>query len=161
MHSLLVAIATTPTASRQSGLFFEPVDGHWARHFAEALPGWPASSLEVVAYRLGQQVYTAEDIEVEALIKDDRPYAGLLIGGVSLLNNHQHDRWRLAESLHVDVGIVGPASGAGKLQREFHEWIATDDPKGRDNQLPESVTSHGSNCRSSLQRQGFGRYNST
>jgi len=31
------------------------------------------------------------DIEVEALLEDDRPYAGLLYGGVSLLDNEQHD----------------------------------------------------------------------
>lgn len=118
---------------------FEPVEGHWTRRFAEALPGWSADSLVGVAYRFGQQMYTPEDIEVEALIEDDRPYAGLLVGGVSLLNNHQHDRWRLAESLHIDIGIVGPASGAGALQRGYHEWIALDDPKGWDNQLENEL----------------------
>jgi len=118
---------------------FEPVDGHWARRFAEALPGWSASSLKGVAYRFGQQMYTPEDIEAEALIEDDRPYAGLLFGGVSLLNNTQHGGWRMAESLHIDVGIVGPASRAGKLQRDFHEWITADDPNGWDNQLENEL----------------------
>lgn len=118
---------------------FEPVDGHWARRFAEALPGWSASSLKGVAYRFGQQIYTPEDSEAEALIEDDRPYAGLLFGGVSLLNNTQHGGWRMAESLHIDVGIVGPASRAGKLQRDFHEWITADDPNGWDNQLENEL----------------------
>lgn len=114
---------------------FEPADGHWTRRFAEALPGWSAGRLVGVAYRFGQQMYTPEDIKVETLIKDDRPYAGLLFGGVSLLNHRQHDGWRLAESLHLDVGIVGPASGAGAIQRNFHEWIAIDEPNGWHNQL--------------------------
>lgn len=114
---------------------FEPAEGHWSRGFAEMLPGWSASSLVGVAYRFGQQMYTPEDIEIERLIKDDRPYAGLLFGGVSLLNESQYDDWRLAESLQVDVGIVGPASGAEVIQRNFHELIAAEKPEGWDNQL--------------------------
>ena len=114
---------------------FEPADGHWSRRFAEVLPGWSASSLVGVAYRLGQQMYTPEDIETETLIKDDRPYAGLLLGGISLLNESQHDGWRLAESLQFDVGIVGPASGAEVIQRNFHELIASEKPEGWKHQL--------------------------
>ncbi|PCC99461.1 lipid A deacylase LpxR family protein [Halopseudomonas pelagia] len=114
---------------------FEPPEEHWTRSLAERLPGWSGSSLVGVTYRFGQQMYTPSDIEAEALIKDDRPYAGLVYGGVSLLNNIQHDDWRLAESLHLDVGIVGPASGAEALQKGAHRWIGSDEPRGWDNQL--------------------------
>ena len=114
---------------------FEPADQHWTRRLADIIPGWSGSSLAGATYRLGQQMYTPEDIEVEALIKDDRPYAGLLFGGVSLLSEREHGGLRLADSLHIDVGIVGPASGAEVGQRNFHELIAADKPRGWDNQL--------------------------
>lgn len=103
---------------------FEPADGHWSRRFADVLPGWSASSLAGVAYRFGQQMYTPEDIETETLIKDDRPYAGLLSCGISLLSRGRHDDWRLTGSLQVDVGIVRPVSGAKVVQRNFHGLIA-------------------------------------
>lgn len=114
---------------------FDPPEEHWTRSLAERLPGWSGSSLVGVTYRFGQQMYTPSNIEAEALIKDDRPYAGLVYGGVSLLNNMQHDGWRLAESLHLDVGIVGPASGAEALQKGAHGWIGSAEPRGWDNQL--------------------------
>jgi len=114
---------------------FEPADGHWTRRFAEVLPGWSAGSLDGVAYRFGQQMYTPNEIGVEKLIEDDRPYAGLLYGGVSLFENIQHDGWRQADSLHLDVGVVGPASGADEFQRGFHDLIASEKPEGWDNQL--------------------------
>lgn len=114
---------------------FQPPDGHWSRGFADVLPGWSASSLDGVAYRFGQQMYTPRDIEMETLIKDDRPYAGLLLGGVSLVKGSQHDGWRRRDSLRVDVGIVGPASGAEAVQRNFHKLIAADKPRGWDHQL--------------------------
>lgn len=114
---------------------FAPAEEHWTRRFAGAVPGWSADSLVGVTYRFGQQMYTPEDIGTATLIEDDRPYAGLLFGGVSLLNHNQHDGWRLAEGLHLDIGVVGPASGAGAIQENFHEWIAADEAKGWDNQL--------------------------
>ncbi len=114
---------------------FEPADDHWTRRLGELIPGWSTNNLVGVTYRFGQQMYTPEDIETEALVEDDRPYAGLLFGGVSLFNHSQHEGWRLAESLHLDAGIVGPASGAGALQKNYHEWIGADDPKGWHNQL--------------------------
>ena len=133
---------------------FEPADGHWTRRFAKAVPGWSANSLGV-AYRFGQQMYTPEDIQQEALIEDDRPYAGLLFAGVSLLNHSPREGWRLAESMHFDVGIVGPASGAGALQRDFHEWIATDDPSGWDNQLENEPIANIAYKRAWVRQQRF------
>ncbi|VVS97362.1 conserved exported hypothetical protein [Marinobacter salarius] len=114
---------------------FEPADQHWTRRLADFIPGWSASGLAGVTYRFGQQIYTPEDIEVEALIEDDRPYAGLLFGGISLLNERKLGGLRLAESLYIDVGMVGPASGAEMVQRNTHELIASAKPRGWDNQV--------------------------
>lgn len=114
---------------------FEPSTDHWSRYFADAIPGWSADELDGVAYRFGQQMYTPDDIGVEQLIENDRPYAGLLFGGVSLFEDIPHDGWRQASSLHLDAGIVGPASGAKRTQRGYHKLIGSEEPKGWHHQL--------------------------
>ncbi|GAB2794906.1 lipid A deacylase LpxR family protein [Halomonas shantousis] len=114
---------------------FEPSGDHWTRRMASLLPGWSASGLDSVAYRFGQQIYTPNDISTPRLIEDDRPYAGLLLGGVSLFDDVQHAGWRQASSVHLDVGVVGPASGGEKVQRNFHHLIGSEKPRGWDNQL--------------------------
>lgn len=114
---------------------FEPPAEHWTRRLADALPGWSASDLDGVAYRFGQQIYTPNDIGSERLIENDRPYAGLLFGGLSLFDDERLDGWRQTSSLHLDIGMVGPASGAEEIQRGFHELIASEKPQGWDNQL--------------------------
>ncbi|MCG6539088.1 lipid A deacylase LpxR family protein [Pseudomonas sp. KSR10] len=114
---------------------FEPDADHWSRQFADVLPGWRAAEVDSVAYRLGHQIYTPNDIERTELIEDDRPYAGLLFAGMSIFSGHQYEGWRSASGLHLDVGIVGPAAGGKKIQRRVHEVTDSDEPKGWDNQL--------------------------
>lgn len=114
---------------------FEPATDHWSRRLADMLPGWSSSSLDGVAYRFGQQIYTPNDIGAERLIEGDRPYAGLLFAGISLFDDVRLNGWRQATSLHFDIGVVGPASGAEGVQRSFHELIASEEPEGWDNQL--------------------------
>jgi hypothetical protein len=114
---------------------FIPSDQHWVRGLAEAIPGWSAAGLDGAAYRFTHQIYTPNDIEVVRLVEDDRPYAGVLMGGISFFDDERHTGWRQARSLTLDAGVVGPASGAEFLQREFHRWIGSDKPRGWDHQL--------------------------
>lgn len=114
---------------------FAPDEAHWLRDVAAALPGWDRDGVDGGAYRLTHQIYTPEDIRVSGLVEDDRPYAGLLMGGISLFDNVPHAGWREARSLNLDVGMVGPASGAEFVQREFHAVIAADKPRGWAHQL--------------------------
>ncbi|SFI22806.1 lipid A-modifier LpxR family protein [Modicisalibacter xianhensis] len=58
-----------------------PDEHHWVRQLAAYLPGWSAQGLDAVGYHLAHQIYTPNDIQADALIEDDRPYAGLLLGG--------------------------------------------------------------------------------
>ncbi|TDO06929.1 MULTISPECIES: lipid A deacylase LpxR family protein [Halomonas] len=114
---------------------FEPGNNHWLRRLAERLPGWRGSHVESGAYRLTHQIYTPNDISTPSLIEDDRPYAGLLLAGVSLFDQISHRGWREVRGLNMDVGIVGPASGAEWIQREFHELVSSTEPRGWDHQL--------------------------
>lgn len=114
---------------------FEPDDAHWLRDVAEALPDWGYGGVDGGAYRMTHQIYTPEDIRLPRLVEDDRPYAGVLLGGISLFDDIPHHGWREARSLNLDIGMVGPASGAEFVQREFHEVIGGSEPRGWDHQL--------------------------
>lgn len=114
---------------------FKPDADHWSRRFAEAMPGWEADEVDNMAYRLGHQLYTPDNIRRAELIEDDRPYAALLFAGMSIFSDDRHDGWRDTSGLHLDIGIVGPAAGGEKIQRRVHEITDSDEPRGWDNQL--------------------------
>ncbi len=113
----------------------EPDAGHWSRRLAGLMPGWDQHSLDSVALRFGHQIYTPEQLETAQLIEDDRPYAGLMYAGLSLFADTQHEGWRGTQSLHLDLGIVGPAAGGKRIQRAIHHVTDSDEPKGWDHQL--------------------------
>lgn len=112
-----------------------PEDDHWSRRLADSLPGWTAQGLDAYSYHVTHQIYTANDIHRSSLIENDRPYAGLLLGGVSLLDGEQHQGWREAAVLNLQAGIVGPAAGAEKLQETTHKILDSQQPQGWDHQL--------------------------
>lgn len=84
-------------------------------------------------YGIGQIMMTPSNINLTTPIRNDRPYAGWLYA--SALFSRASDN-SLA-TLGIQMGIVGPDSYAGDIQRGVHH-IASDaiDPKGWDNQLP-------------------------
>ena len=114
---------------------FEPESQHWSRRFTNAMPGWSDSDVSNVSYRGGHQIYTPFDINYQRLIINDRPYAGLFFLGGSIFANEQLDGWRKARGLHLDVGMVGPAAGAEKIQRAVHKVTDSDEPRGWEHQL--------------------------
>lgn len=114
---------------------FVPSADHWTRHMAEMLMGIPGEELDLAAWRFSQQMYTPIDISRSDVVGDDRPYAGLLYGGVSLFDNQQHERWRQFTGMHVDLGWVGPASLAEPTQKVIHDVTDSEKPEGWNHQL--------------------------
>lgn len=102
-----------------------------ARWLRDTLPFIPDDSEIRVMGALGQNIFTPEDITIEALIPDDRPYAGWLYGdiGMSLVHKDHQDQ------LVLSLGVVGPASLAEETQIWWHGVINSDRPQGWDNQL--------------------------
>ncbi len=104
----------------------------WSFPFFEKLPFvGKSSSSHAVSLSLGQDIYTPEDTESEAVVKDDRPYAGYtyLAAGFHSRKDRRKDSWELR------LGVVGPASLAEETQNVVHDLIGDDRAKGWDNQL--------------------------
>lgn len=89
------------------------------------------SGQQRIAFDLAQQIYTP--IGTTAIIPDphDRPYAGVLLGNFSLMNDSDDTR----SVLTLSLGVVGPASGAEQLQNGFHGLIGQSGTKGWGSQI--------------------------
>lgn len=114
---------------------FAPADDHWTQRIAGTLPDSLIGHADRVAYRLTHQIYTPEELRESALIEHDRPYVGLMFGGISFYEDVARGNWRQATDLHLDVGMIGPSSQADRIQREAHRFTESDRPDGWDNQL--------------------------
>lgn len=114
---------------------FIPEADHWTRRLADELPGWSAQGLDASAYHLAHHIYTPNDIGQASVVGGDRPYAGLLLGSFSLFGDTDYPGWREASVLKMQVGFVGPATGAEPLQEATHKVTGSEDPEGWDNQL--------------------------
>lgn len=87
----------------------------------------------IFGWSIGQNLYTPEDIDVAALIQDDRPYAGVLYGSVfasfvDVLGTRK-------QTIELQFGFVGPEAGGEFVQRELHELIEDEPPLGWNNEL--------------------------
>ena len=85
---------------------------------------------------LTHEVYTPEDIESFELIEDDRPYAGWLYLTLGKINQEK-DQLKITT---IDLGIVGPSSGAKDLQENFHSAIESSNPNGWQHQLQDELS---------------------
>ena len=113
-------------------------DSAWNRPFdalADLLPVFPATAAERsrrYALSFGQSIFTPEVISANPPDPLDRPYAGWLYAGASLLQDT--DR-RTLDHLELQLGVVGPAALGKQVQRRWHELITTTEPEGWDSQL--------------------------
>lgn len=125
------------TPSGDSGSGDSGSGDSWTRRFASALPDALIGQADRASYRLASLIYTPNDIERRTLVEDDRPYAGLLYAGLSLYEDISADTWTQTTGMHLDVGVVGPASQAENIQREVHRITDSDRPQGWDHQLKD------------------------
>ncbi|PSW20273.1 DUF2219 domain-containing protein [Photobacterium sanctipauli] len=86
-------------------------------------------------FRIGQQMWTPEDIESTEPIADERPYAGLLFfeSGIYQYSPSVVDKYRLM------VGTVGPSAMTEKTQKFIHSIIGSDKPMGWDYQIKDQA----------------------
>jgi hypothetical protein len=80
-----------------------------------------------------QEIYTPKDIADTILNAIDRPYAGTLYIRSSLTSVNPKKRLKISSSL--DLGFLGPLSGAQLAQELIHEWTGSKPPQGWDFQI--------------------------
>ncbi len=99
------------------------------------LGGGDKSQIELVKRRaslsLVQGIFTPDNLTETNLIPDDRPYAGLLYAALGLVKLGP----AYQDSAGLALGVVGPLSLAGTIQRWLHKTYGWTYPAGWENQL--------------------------
>jgi len=104
------------------------------KKIGEWLPDIVVPHTNRIGFALGQSIFTPEDIAATELQENDRPYAGWLYGGVSLISKWEKDR-DYFDNLEINVGVVGPAAQGEDTQTFVHRLKDVQLPNGWDNQL--------------------------
>lgn len=88
-------------------------------------------------YAFGQNMYTPADITIAPPQPYDRPWAGMsYVSRIARISYRDGSlKMKRQDQIEMSVGIVGPASLAGKTQVWWHDLWGFDEPKGWDNQL--------------------------
>jgi len=84
-----------------------------------------------LAVNISQQIYTPADTTSAVPPLSDRPYAGVLLATVSVVQDAADSR----SSLGLSVGMVGPAALGEDTQNGFHDLIGQAELKGWGSQL--------------------------
>ena len=96
------------------------------------------TGLEVVDdlfhYKLGQNMYTPNDLRLKHHVKGDRPYAGMLYGGVGYeFFKDPQSYW--SHYGELDFGVIGPGAMCKDTQTAIHKILGCRKPQGWDDQL--------------------------
>lgn len=93
-------------------------------------------------YKLGQNMYAPSDLRREDHIVGDRPYAGIIYGGVGYEFFRDHNLYWTHYG-ELDFGMIGPAAFCGHTQKFIHKILNCRDPKGWHNQLHNEFVVNG------------------
>jgi hypothetical protein len=95
------------------------------------MPFFSPDSRRRYGLSVGQSIFTPEDRDSRELVRDDRPYAGWLYGGLALVA----DTGKELDTFELNLGVVGPSAKGEQVQNSIHEWIGSRETRGWDNQL--------------------------
>ncbi len=76
-----------------------------------------------IYFNISQLMYTPVDDKTSTIIRDDRPYAGLLSLGIGIneRNRDQIKNIQILNTKELTLGIIGPASYARQTQNFVHD----------------------------------------
>lgn len=118
-----------------------PGDEGWIERQALSLPFGDPEGVGRVGWSLGQSLFTPQNKKAYNPLPRDRPYAGWLYVGLSLLKTPRPQpgagsRIDEMDSLELDLGVVGRAALGQLVQNSFHSWLfANEQVNGWRNQL--------------------------
>jgi hypothetical protein len=101
----------------------------WMDPVANWLP-W-GEGRRTVSYDLAQAMFTPSDKDLNPPDPNDRPYAGILVLGLTLHVEKPHSY----HGLKFITGVVGPWSGAEQIQNAVHDLVGSGKSQGWDYQL--------------------------
>lgn len=84
-----------------------------------------------LGFAVSQMMYTPDDTQATALVRDDRPYAGWLYGALTFVSKSRN----VADTLELQGGVVGPSALARQAQNLVHDVRDLPRARGWDNQL--------------------------
>jgi len=90
----------------------------------------------ILDIEFSQKYFTPQDLLLRNVANFDRPYAGLLYGGFSVSRFKEENKRSM---LGLELGIVGPASGAQGFQEWYHETFGFPAPRGWGFQMPNEL----------------------
>jgi hypothetical protein len=109
--------------------------------FFVPLPPDASANKRQVSLFVGQSIFTPENKAIVPPDPHDRPYAGWLYAGMSLMQeiplrkeNGQETLGRL-ENAELDIGLVGPGAYGKQVQNDFHQFIGDPQAQGWSSQL--------------------------
>jgi lipid A 3-O-deacylase len=109
--------------------------------FTPAFVSAPNSTRKFAIFA-GQNLFTPQNLQLKPPDSTDRPYAGWLYGGASLLQEtplSQSSSRALLENLELDFGVVGPGALGKLAQNNFHGLIGTAKARGWSNQVQHEI----------------------
>ncbi len=107
------------------------VSGKAAARIRRILPFDSPAGRAMWGLKLGQKVYTPDDISIADVVVNDRPYAGaFLLTGSALV-----DSPRRQGAMELSVGLVGPDALAEQTQSLVHRFTPSGEPLGWRHQL--------------------------
>jgi lipid A 3-O-deacylase len=86
------------------------------------IPYWRAA-INYYGICIVQNMYTPSTTKVGGILRGDRPYAASLYLGSYKISNDPIYRYR--QTSELDIGIIGPSSLGGVVQKSFHEAVPT------------------------------------
>lgn len=81
----------------------------------------------------GQSIFTPKNLALKPPDPKDRPYAGWIYGGVSMLQEAPDKR--MLENFEIDFGMVGPGALGQLAQNTFHQFIGAQQAQGWSSQI--------------------------
>jgi lipid A 3-O-deacylase len=113
----------------------------WLEQQAKDLPVGSDDSTGRIGWSLGQSIFTPQNKKAFEPLPRDRPYAGWLYAGLSLIKAPVPDPKAPAavnqlDTLEIDVGMVGRAALGEQVQNSFHAFaFGNEHVNGWHNQL--------------------------
>jgi hypothetical protein len=112
-------------------------DGLWDDAFKivrSVVPVLEPGGTRRIGVFLGQSIFTPKNLAIRPPDAHDRPYAGWLYAGASLL---QETGGQMLENAELNFGIVGPGALGKQVQNDFHQFIGVPQAKGWSSQLQQ------------------------